>query len=359
MKKRAPLQWHYILSIGVSLLSAFMQLRAVLDLKSGNYDDCMASFIASYLLMLVVVIYLYLSSDHFSQKSFRNNQEKITYSRIAFSLASDYESVFYLDSDDSISIDMFEVCLGVITTTNADVAVPNLIQRKPDGTVRDNFLECQIVTNSVISGQEAFERSIDWRGVWSYLMCKAYLYKKYACDERYLYGGFNSDELITRMILLNAKMVAYCPSEYYYNVNLESITKKITHKIFGYLETHIRLIQAAEEFGQPRNVMAKIETNAFREMIELWHKYRENRDLFSKEERRDVESQFASFYDRFPKGNVKALLAPRPGLTPKLQSLLMLNGWPLCKASLTLAAKLGKKNKLYPWFSEEQIKSMK
>ena len=161
------------------------------------------------------------------------------------------------------------------------------------------------------------------------------------------------------MILLNAKMVAYCPSEYYYNVNLESITKKITHKIFGYLETHIRLIQAAEEFGQPRNVMAKIETNAFREMIELWHKYRENRDLFSKEERRDVESQFASFYDRFPKGNVKALLAPRPGLTPKLQSLLMLNGWPLCKASLTLAAKLGKKNKLYPWFSEEQIKSMK
>ena len=99
MKKRAPLQWHYILSIGVSLLSAFMQLRAVLDLKSGNYDDCMASFIASYLLMLVVVIYLYLSSDHFSQKSFRNNQEKITYSRIAFSLASDYESVFYLDSE--------------------------------------------------------------------------------------------------------------------------------------------------------------------------------------------------------------------------------------------------------------------
>lgn len=266
--------------------------------------------------------------------------------------------VFYLDSDDSISIDMFEVCLGVITTTNADVAVPNLIQRKPDGTVRDNFLECQIVTNSVISGQEAFERSIDWRGVWSYLMCKAYLYKKYACDERYLYGGFNSDELITRMILLNAKMVAYCPSEYYYNVNLESITKRITHKIFGYLETHIRLIQAAKEFGQPRNVMAKIETNAFREMIELRHKYRENRDLFSKEERRDVESQFASFYDRFPKGNVKALLAPRPGLTPKLQSLLMLHGWPLCKASLTLAANLGKKNKLYPWFSEEETKSL-
>lgn len=266
---------------------------------------------------------------------------------------------FFLDTDDEISKDLFETCLAAIQDNKADIAMPNLVFRKDGLIVRDSFSAFNIIANSVIDGQEAFCRSIEWKGVWATMMCDIDLSRKYACSERYLYGDFNSDDLIARMILLNCNKVAYCPATYYYNINPESITKKLSPKIFGYLETHIRLIHATKEFGQPRNVIAKIETNAFREMIELWYKYCENRDLFSKEERRDVESQFASFYDKFPKGNVKVLLAPRLGLTPKLQCLLMLHGWPLCKISLTLAAKLGKKNKLYPWFSEEQIKSLK
>ena len=267
--------------------------------------------------------------------------------------------VFYLDSDDSISNDMFEACFGAINATNADVAMPNLILKIKDGTVKDKFVECRIVCNSVISGQEAFERSIDWRGVWSYMMCKVELFKKYACDEKYLYGRFNSDELITRTILLNSNKVAYCPAAYYYNINSESITKKVSPKIFGYLETHIRLIQTAKEFGQPRNVMAKIEANAFREMIELWNKYLDNKEIFSGRERKEVEQQFYSFYRAFPKENVREMLSAHSGITPKTQKLLLLHGWPLCRVSLTLAAKLGKKNKLYPWFSEEEIKSLK
>lgn len=268
--------------------------------------------------------------------------------------------VFFVDTDDEISQDLFETSLIAIQENDADIAMPNLVFRKNGSVVRDSFLAFNIVSNSVIDGQEAFYRSIDWKGVWATMMCRSGLCKKCACNEKYLYGNFNSDDLIARMIFMNCGKVAYCSGEYYYNINAESITKKISPKIFGYLETHIRLIQVAKEYGQPRDVQAKIETNAFREMIELWHKYCENRGLFSKEERRDVESQFASFYDRFPhNNNVKALLLPRPGLTPKLQRLLMLHGWPLCRLSLTMAAKLGKKNKLYPWFSEEQIKSLK
>lgn len=265
---------------------------------------------------------------------------------------------FFVDTDDEISKDLFETCLAAIQDNKADIAMPNLVFRKDGLIVRDSFSAFNIIANSVIDGQEAFCRSIEWKGVWATMMCDIDLSRKYACSERYLYGDFNSDDLIARMILLNSNKVAYCRAAYYYNINPESITKKITPKIFGYLETHIRLIRAAKEYGQPRNVMAKIETNAFREMIELWHKYRENQNSFTKKEKQDVERQFVSFYDKFPKVDVKALLAHRLGLTPKLQRLLMLHGWPLCKISLTLAAKLGKKNKLYPWFSEEEIRSL-
>ena len=267
--------------------------------------------------------------------------------------------VFYLDADDSISEDMFASCLDAICRTGADVAMPNLIQRTPDGIAKNNFVEEKVVANSVIDGQEAFERSIDWRGVWSYMMCDIDLFKTYACDEKYLYGGFNSDELVTRMILMNSKKVAYCTGEYYYNINPESITKRITPKIFGYLETHIRLIQEARNYGQPRNVVAKIETNALREMIELWHKYKENSFLFTKKEKENIIRQFASFHSSLPKNNIDEMLSVRSGLTPKLQRLLLLRRWPLCRVSLSAARAMGKKNKLYPWFSEEQIKSLK
>ena len=80
---------------------------------------------------------------------------------------------------------------------------------------------------------------------------------------------------------------------------------------------------------------------------------------YTEEEKAGIIEKFVSFHKRFPTENIGKMLAERRGTTPKLQRLLLLHGWPLCKTSLTLAAKLGKKNKLYPWFSEEEIKSLR
>lgn len=267
--------------------------------------------------------------------------------------------IFYLDSDDTISKNMLKACLTSILNTNADVAMPNLIQRNANMFVKDNFESNGIKAGMVISGDEAFYHSIDWQGVWSYMMCETNLYRRYACDEKYLYGSFNSDELITRMVLLNCNKVVYCSAEYYYNINSEGITKKISPKVFGYLETHLRLIQEAKKNNLPRNVEAKIETTAFREMIELWHQYLDNTKHFSKENRKEIFDKFDSFHKHFPKENINEMLSIRPGITPKLQRLLLLHGWPLCRLSLTLARIVGKRNKLYPWFPEEQIKELK
>lgn len=273
------------------------------------------------------------------------------------SATGDYS--FFVDSDDQIDPQMFEKCLAVIQDNDADIAMPNLVMRTNEGIVKDSFHVFGINSTDVIDGKEAFCRSINWRGVWATMMCDIDLCRKYACNEKYLYGDFNSDDLVARMILMNSKKVAYCAGEYYYNINPESITKKITPKIFGYLETHIRLIQEARNYGQPRSVVAKIETNALREMIELWHKYRENRSLFSKKERKNILGQFALFHSKLPKDNIEELLVERCGITPKLQRLLLLRRWPLCRMSLSMANTIGKKNKLYPWFSEEQLKSLK
>ena len=269
------------------------------------------------------------------------------------------EYVFYLDQDDRISDNLMEASLSAIQANGADAALPNLIQRNEKDVLRNNYEVFGIADGTVITGQEAFERSIDWRGVWAYMMCRADIYKRYACDERFLYGNFNSDELIARIAMMNCNKVAYCSAEYYYSVHQESMSKTMSPRRFGYLETHIHLIQEAQRFGQPRSVVAKAEVTALREMVELWQQYIEGGTSLSKADRENIEEQFASFHARLPKANINEMLSSRQGITPKLQRLLMLRAWPLCKTSLTLAAKLGKKNKLYPWFSEEQIKSLK
>lgn len=272
-------------------------------------------------------------------------------------VSSDY--LFYFDADDFIGENMLESCLAAMKETDADVAMPNLIQQEPSGRVlNDNYKTFGIEPGTVIDGQVAFERSIDWSGTWAPALYHTELFKKIACDENYL-GYFNSAELITRIIFLNCNRIVYCDAQYYYNIHPESMSRKVSAKYFGYLDTDIRLIQEAKANGQARNVVAKAEVFAFREMIELWHHYRENKSQFTDEEKTGIIEKFSSFHKRFPTENIEKMLADRPGTTPKLQRLLLLHGWPLCKASLTLAAKLGKKNKLYPWFSDEQIKSLK
>ena len=267
--------------------------------------------------------------------------------------------LFYFDADDLISDNVLEVCLEAMVRADADIAMPNLIQQTPEGkTLNDNYKSCGIIPGTIIDGQEAFERSIDWHGTWATSLYKTELFKHIACDENYL-GYFNSAELITRIVLLNSKKVVYCNSKYYYNIHSESMSRKVSARYFEYLDTDIQLIQEAATHGQPRNVIAKTEVFAFREMIELWHLYRDNISAFSKKERRSIISKFASFHQEFPTENIDEMLSVRKGITPKLQRLLLLHGWPLCRVSLTLARMVGKKNKLYPWFSEEQIKGLK
>lgn len=266
---------------------------------------------------------------------------------------------FYFDADDRIKNNAFESCLTSLIKDGADIALPNLIQHNPEGDIlNDNFKTWQIKHGDIIDGQEAFERSIEWHGTWAHGLYRTDLFKKIACDDKYM-SHYNSSELITRITFLNCKKVVYCDSEYYYNIHDESVSRKLSAKYFEYLDTDIQLIQEAKANGQPRHIISETEVFAFREMIELWHLYLDNESLFSKEEKMMIFGKFNSFHKGFPKENINEMLSIRPGITPKLQRLLLLHGWPLCRLSLTLARMVGKRNKLYPWFSEEQIKALK
>lgn len=96
---------HYIFSISVVLISAIFHVRAIYVHQSGELTECVMYFGVAYFLVFLVVVYLYLINHHVKKTGDTYIQDKVTYSRIAMSLASDYESVYYINTEDGSYIE--------------------------------------------------------------------------------------------------------------------------------------------------------------------------------------------------------------------------------------------------------------
>ena len=263
--------------------------------------------------------------------------------------------VFYLDSDDWITSDTLENCVLAIKKHGCDAAMPNLIMELPQGGINDKFKNGGLKVGEILTGEEAFIRSIRWDGVHSSIMCRCDLYKAFACDKKYLFDDFASDELITRRILLACNKVALTNGTYRYCNNPTSASKKISPNNFSYLETSLRLIEICQEHNMPRNVVATAESKALRDMIDLWHSFHKNKQEFSSSQRHIIRYRFRRFFHRLDKSNLQKLLQLKHGLTPRLQKILLLHSWTLCQIALNLSETFGKENKLFPFFSNDLL----
>lgn len=262
---------------------------------------------------------------------------------------------FYLDSDDWITPETLGDCLKAIQGKGCDASMPNLIMELPEGGISDKFQEGGLKTGDVLSGEEAFIRSIRWDGVHSSIMCRSDIYKAYACNKKYLFDDFASDELITRRILLACDKIVLTNGTYRYCNNPTSASKKISPHIFSYLETSLRLIEICHEHDMSRSVVALAETKALRDMIDLWHSFHKNKQEFSSSQRHIIRYRFRRFFHRLDKSNLQKLLQLKPGLTPRLQKILLLHSWTLCQIALNLSDTFNKENKLFPFFSNDLL----
>lgn len=112
----------------------------------------------------------------------------------------------YMSQDDSMSPDNLECCFKKHYETEADVVMPKYVMFNQDGIRK---IKC--LSETYISGKEAFYRSLDWE-VHSFCLWKYSLLKDFVMDE----SIFNTDEYMTRVLFLNANKVASSNSEFYY-----------------------------------------------------------------------------------------------------------------------------------------------
>lgn len=132
-----------------------------------------------------------------------------------------------IDADDLFQENLLAEFNNKLNIDGLDIIVPNCICFEND-RIGDIYWEKDAPINdydSVISGEKAFELSLDWT-IHGFFVVKKEIILKVKYDPELI----NGDELTTRKFLYNANRVGFVNSYYYYRRNMESTTKNTKNK---------------------------------------------------------------------------------------------------------------------------------
>ena len=162
-----------------------------------------------------------------------------------------------LDADDWVEERFLSSLLSLATATNADTVMSDLHVRAADQTWY-SFSDSQgLQKGDTYSGTRAFALTFPWQ-IHGVCLWRAKLIKSYATDPSDTENPYNSDEFLSRKLLLHSNKVVYGTGKYFYETNSDSITNKISYKRFYRLETQRRLAKLARSRDVTEDVMTKV-----------------------------------------------------------------------------------------------------
>lgn len=196
-----------------------------------------------------------------------------------------------LGHDDALSPDALEKCVARHIETGADIILPDAVFVFTDapeknwtmaGVVERFGKDNRHVNRSVIlTGREAVIKSLDW-SIHGWAMIKSDIIRKHLFCE----NGMNGDEYSTREFFLAANKIAFCDGKYYYYQERDSITKKLSPKIFDVWDASERLERLLINNGFPKRIIRKFNRSRFGGYSYLLQKFDANRAKMSAQ---DVE----------------------------------------------------------------------
>ena len=101
MVKRLPENLHHVVIIVAVIISAILSVLSIVLLIVNKTNASVCCFGVSYILVMAALVYLFKMHHTMDKREVITQKEKVTFSRIANSLAADYDSVFYVNMDDN------------------------------------------------------------------------------------------------------------------------------------------------------------------------------------------------------------------------------------------------------------------
>ena len=158
-----------------------------------------------------------------------------------------------LDADDTLAPTFLESMLQRQKETGAEVVYSKMVMHRDLGSEHEYSLpKADFDSSKVYVGKEIVKDTIyDWAFGCNGNLIRTDLLQKWQQDPILTPVSTHTDELLTRVILYNAKSVAFdVHAEYIYGDNPTSITRKLTLKKFDLLKNDIVLLDYIQsKFG--------------------------------------------------------------------------------------------------------------
>lgn len=201
------------------------------------------------------------------------------------------EYVFFVDADDYISEDYLDKAINKIIETGADAVMGEMYHFLDNGNTMPPEHIYDI--NKQITGKEALIKSINWE-VHSSVLWKRSIYDGVSYDQSSLFA----DELTLRILYGKCKKVAFCKGRYYYRINPDSVTKKISPKIFEFAKEYIALKDLIIEFGIYDECKLIVDTRLMNTLNWLFHYRIIHKNCFSSKELKYSKNLLKILFDK-------------------------------------------------------------
>lgn len=186
--------------------------------------------------------------------------------RRAGALKAQGDYIVYLDIDDAISKNAIESAM-VKFSDNIDLVL--FTQIKVGGGKSVNFT--MFTDNWPQTGCDVFDSCIDGWGAHSFgVYRKALFNSAYACLDKFdSLSKTYKDELLSRIIFFQSRMIDYCEGIYFYDLNDNSVSKKFNSEYFKIANN----VHALDQYLQIENKNISIERMYSRLFFDLLGRY--------------------------------------------------------------------------------------
>lgn len=232
-------------------------------------------------------------------------------------LRADKESGFvtFLDSDDWLSADALQRAYATFAThPDTDCVLFRLVITGK----RQGESAFPLPSFDALTGQEAFEQSLDWSIHGCYVARRA-LYDRYAYDESC--RGY-SDDLVTHLHYYLSKEVRACAGTYYYWYNDASVTRRISVRYFDLCLAKSRMRQYLLELKVPQSVLDRYENLRWLALVDAYMFYHVHGRALSADERRQGLSIMRKMWQTIDRRALSGKLTRKFGYCP-------MGSWPL------------------------------
>ena len=187
--------------------------------------------------------------------------------------------ICFLDADDTLSADALQQAVSTFESHEKTDCVLFCVRLVQDGEETPYSSQ----TFDVLSGKEAFRRSISGWQIHGVYMIRATLHRQYPYDET---CRSYSDDNTTHLHFYHSREVRYCEGIYYYWMRSSSVTHRVSARRFDLLHANENLKRQLIEMGVPQELLKSYENRRWLNLIDCYMFYHVHGGELTAEERR-------------------------------------------------------------------------